>query len=164
MGKNESKVDAEFKDLVPKSTPIVRIIAIVSVIIFIGLTVLVAIKGKNLDEDNNKYFVSITTEEFYDLYNGNEKFVLLLGRPGCSHCVAFQPIIKRVANDKEVYVYYLNTDTIVSETDWNLIWGLANQDGTPTLAVIENKKLIDSRSGEMEKDDLIYWFTEVGVL
>ena len=33
MGKNESKVDVEFKDLVPKSTPIVRIIAIVSVII-----------------------------------------------------------------------------------------------------------------------------------
>jgi len=160
----EQFVDEEFKDLAPKSNPIVIIIIALSAFIFIVLTVLVLLRGNKIEKNSNLYLINITTKEFYEHYNSGEKFVLLLGRPGCSHCVAFKPIVTRVANEKELKVYYLNTDTILSEDDWYFIWELVEQDGTPTLAVIQNKALVDSRSGEMTRDDLIYWFTEVGVL
>ena len=157
-------VDEQFKDLESHTFPIVTVIAVIGSILFVILTTLVLLKGNKLTENTNSYLISINTNEFYERYNSGEKFVLLLGRPGCSHCVAFKPIITRVANEKELKVYYLDTDTIETEDDWYFIWELVEQEGTPTVAIIQNKALVDSRSGEMTRDDLIYWFTEVGVL
>ena len=91
-------------------------------------------------------------------------FVLLLGRPDCSHCVAFKPIITKVANDKNIDVYYLNVDTIETLEDWESIWGLVEQEGTPTVAVIEKQQLVLSSAGELTEDQLIEFFEKAGVL
>ena len=158
-----NNVDTEFQELAKNDHFGVKIGIVVGVLLLIGLSVLLSIKGTTeLKEDN--YLIEIQVEDFYELYNSNEQFVLLLGRPGCPHCVAFKPIITRVANNYKHNIYYLNTDNIETTEDWVFIWDLAQQEGTPTVAIIENKKLIDSRSGEMTREELISWLSEEGVL
>ena len=61
-------------------------------------------------------------------------------------------------------VYYLNTDNIEELGDWESIWGLVQQEGTPTVAVIENQKLVDSTAGEMTQTELLLFLSEAGVL
>ena len=48
--------------------------------------------------------------------------------------------------------------------DWNTIWDLVQQEGTPTVAVIENQKLVNSTSGEMTSTELILFLSEAGAL
>ena len=73
-------------------------------------------------------------------------------------------VITNVANTKGIDVYYLNVDTIETYEDWEAIWGLVEQEGTPTVAVIEKQELILSNSGEMTADELIEFFEKAGVL
>lgn len=162
----ENEVDKEFQDLQPNKKLIKNILITLGVILVFGFVFIVSIKQEekiNKEASKNK-FHEITVEKYNELYESGEKFVLLLGRPGCSHCVAFKPVITNVANTNEVDVYYLNTDTIETLGDWEAIWGLVEQEGTPTVAVIENQKLVKSTSGEMTSNELISFLTEAGVL
>ena len=162
----EAKVDKEFEDLQPNKKLVRTILIVVGVILVFGLVFLLSLKQEEKinKQAGENHFHEITVEKYYELLNGEGKFVLLLGRPGCSHCVAFKPVITNVANTKEVDVYYLNTDTIETIGDWDDIWALVEQEGTPTVAVIENKKLVKSTAGEMTTVELIEFFEEAGVL
>ena len=163
---NDKVVDKEFEDLQPNKKLIKNIIIIIGIILVFGIVFYISMRQEeklNKQASENKLH-EITVEKYHELLDSNEKFVLLLGRPGCSHCVAFKPVITNVANTKSVDVYYLNTDTIETIGDWEEIWNLVEQEGTPTVAVIENKKLVKSTSGEMKTVELIEFLEEAGVL
>ena len=162
----ENKVDEEFQDLQPNKKLIKSILIVIGVILVFGLVFIVSQKQEDKinKQASDTKFHEITVDKFYELYDSGKKFVLLLGRPGCSHCVAFKPVITNVANTKGVDVYYLNTDTIQELGDWNTIWDLVQQEGTPTVAVIENQKLVNSTSGEMTSTELILFLSEAGAL
>lgn len=162
----ENKVDEEFKDLQTNKKLIKNILITVGVILVFGLVFFISQKQE--DKINSQVgetrLHEITVDKYYELLAKGDKFVLLLGRPGCSHCVAFKPIITNVANSKGIDVYYLNTDTIETLEDWEAIWGMVEQEGTPTVAVIENQKLVSTTAGEMTSDQLIMFLSQAGVL
>ena len=162
----ENIVDKEFEDLQPNNKRIKNIIITVAVILVFGLVFFISQKQEEKlnKQSTNNYFHEITVDQYNELLSKGTKIVLLLGRPGCSHCVAFKPVITSVANNKEIDVYYLNTDTIETLEAWDSIWGLVEQEGTPTVAVIENNKLVKSTAGEMTSEELIRFLSEAGVL
>ena len=163
---NDKVVDKEFEDLQPNKKLIKNIIIIIGIILVFGIVFYISMRQEeklNKQASENKLH-EITVEKYHELLDSNEKFVLLLGRPGCSHCVAFKPVITNVANTKSVDVYYLNTDTIETLEAWDSIWGLVEQEGTPTVAVIENNKLVKSTAGEMTSEELIRFLSEAGAL
>ena len=162
----ENKVDEDFQDLQPNKKLIKNIIITIGIILVFGLVFFISQKQE--DKINKAVgetkLHEITVDKYNELLASGDKFVLLLGRPGCSHCVAFKPVITNVANTKGIDVYYLNTDTIESLEDWEAIWGLVEQEGTPTVAVIENQKLVDSTAGEMTAEQLLLFLNGAGVL
>ena len=162
----ENIVDKEFEDLQPNNKRIKNIIITVAVILVFGLVFFISKtqEEKLNKQSTNNYFHEITVDQYNELLSKGTKIVLLLGRPGCSHCVAFKPVITSVANNKEIDVYYLNTDTIETLEAWDSIWGLVEQEGTPTVAVIENNKLVKSTAGEMTSEELIRFLSEAGAL
>lgn len=162
----ENIVDKEFEDLQPNNKRIKNIIITVAVILVFGLVFFISQKQEEKlnKQSTNNYFHEITVDQYNELLSKGTKIVLLLGRPGCSHCVAFKPVITSVANNKEIDVYYLNTDTIETLEAWDGIWGLVEQEGTPTVAVIENNKLVKSTAGEMTSEELIRFLSEAGAL
>ena len=162
----ENIVDKEFEDLQPNNKRIKNIIITVAVILVFGLVFFISQKQEEKlnKQSTNNYFHEITVDQYNELLSKGTKIVLLLGRPGCSHCVAFKPVITSVANNKEIDVYYLNTDTIETLEAWDSIWNLVEQEGTPTVAVIENNKLVKSTAGEMTSEELIRFLSEAGAL
>ena len=162
----ETVVDKEFEDLLPNKKRIKNILIAVGVLFVCAFVFIVSIKQEEKinQEAAKTKFHEITIDKLNQKLNSDERFVLLLGRPDCSHCVAFKPIITKVANEKSVDVYYLNVDTIETLEDWESIWDLVEQEGTPTVAVIEKQQLISSNAGEMTEDQLIEFLEEAGVL
>ena len=162
----ENIVDKEFEDLQPNNKRIKNIIITVAVILVFGLVFFISQKQEEKlnKQSTNNYFHEITVDQYNELLSKGTKIVLLLGRPGCSHCVAFKPVITSVANNKEIDVYYLNTDTIETLEAWESIWNLVEQEGTPTVALIENNKLVKSTAGEMTSEELIRFLSEAGAL
>ncbi len=132
---------------------------------FILLMVLVSATSKyRLNGDSVTYLIDIDYSQFTDLVAKEDKSVVLVGRPTCSHCVAFKPIITKVANDYEVEIYYLNTDEITNETDFNNLWDFIEASGTPTTVIVGNDKLISSKEGELPREELVNWLGENGVI
>lgn len=164
--KKEVVVDKEFEDLQPNTKLTKNILITVGVILVFAFVFIVSIKQEEkLNKEAAKVKLhEITIDKLNQKLNSDEKFVLLLGRPDCSHCVAFKPIITKVADDNGIDVYYLNVDTIETYEDWETIWGLVEQEGTPTVAVIEKQQLVLSSAGEMTEEQLIEFFKEAGVL
>ena len=162
----EQEIDEAFRDLQPNKNKIRNILIVIGIILVFGFVFIVSEKQeeKIKKQNENKFFHEITVNNFNELLNSDKRFVLLLGRPGCSHCVAFKPIITNVAKDYEVDVYYLDTDIIETLDDWDSIWNLVEQEGTPTVAVIEKQKLIKSNAGEMTYEELVSFLEEAGVL
>ena len=164
--KKETVVDKEFEDLLPNKKRIKNILIAVGVLFVCAFVFIVSIKQEekiNKEAAKTK-FHEITIDKLNQKLNSDERFVLLLGRPDCSHCVAFKPVITKVANEKSIDVYYLNVDTIETLEDWESIWDLVEQEGTPTVAVIEKQQLISSNAGEMTEEQLIEFLEEAGVL
>lgn len=164
--KKETDVDKEFEDLLPNKKRIKNILIAVGVLLVCAFVFIVSIKQEekiNKEAAKTK-FHEITVDKLNQKLNSDENFVLLLGRPDCSHCVAFKPVITKVANEKSIDVYYLNVDNIETLEDWESIWNLVEQEGTPTVAVIEKQQLISSNAGEMTEEQLIKFLEEAGVL
>ncbi len=166
MATKENEIDKDFLDLQPNKKLTRNIIITIGVIIVFGLVFYISLKQEERINEANKNtkFHEISIDEYNQLLNSDKRFVLLLGRPDCSHCINFKPIIMSFAKDYDVDVYYLNTDLIETLEDWDTIWNMVEQEGTPTVAVIEKQQLIKSNAGEMTTLELEEFLKEAGVL
>ena len=132
-------------------TKIGGIIGIVAVIAVIGLTIYAFVKDAKTEE----HVEEITYSEFKDKVEGKNKSVILVGRNDCSHCVSYKPVITKVAEEYDFTVYYINTNNIKEESDFNALWDFLGANGTPTTAVVAEGKLVAMHEGEMTRSDLI---------
>ena len=165
MAKEEVVVDKDFEDLKQSDNFLGRANVIFAIIFLVGLSIIVSFKGRDpLKDVKESKLIEIDTDKFYELYKSSDKFVLLLGRPDCSLCIAFKPVITKFANENDINVYYLDAYSIETEEDWDFIWAKIKQEGTPSMGVFENQELVDSVSGEMTYEELSTWFRKVGVI
>lgn len=102
----------------------------------------------------------LTYQEYEEKIESNEAFVLIIERATCSHCVTYMPIAEKFANDNNVPMYYVDTDTFTEE-DWSKFetsneYLEENQGnwGTPTTIVLSGEAEVDSIVGTTSEEQL----------
>ena len=127
------------------------IIGLVAFALIVGLTIYAFVK----DAKTDSYMEEITYSDFKDKVNSKKKSVIMVGRDNCSHCVNFKPVLTKVAEEYDFTAYYINTNEIENQSDFDALWEFLGAEGTPTTAVVQDGKLIAMHEGEMTRSDLI---------
>lgn len=98
--------------------------------------------------------------EYQEKIDNKESFVVILERATCSHCVNFMPVAEKFASDKNLPMYYVDTDTF-SEEDWenfsvsnSFLKKNSNSWGTPTTVVLAGSEAVDYIEGETTAEKL----------
>jgi len=111
----------------------------------------------------SKGFVKeISYDEYKKLIDSKETFILEVMREDCSACVSFKPKLESVANEYEVEVKVLNTDTL-SEEELDS-FGIS---GTPTVIFYIDGKEETTASrinGSVSTDKIISKFKASGFI
>ena len=109
--------------------------------------------GNDEQEYDVSMFTEISAEELVNLYNGDEKALIYIGRPTCGYCVAFLPSLQQAQEELGYKTYYYDISNVTDE-DYNNITGLndfmANNFGyTPMVIVVQNGQILSADgSGE----------------
>ena len=108
------------------------IIVLVVIILVAGIAFI--FMSKNLKNDGVK---SLTINELREKIDNKDSFVLVITQDGCSHCQAYLPTIRGIANKYNV-TFYDVSQTNLNDEDKTYLKNVANIDGTPTTVFIEN--------------------------
>lgn len=119
-------------------------------------------KNPYLVSDDNKVISS-----FNEILNSSEKKLVYIGRDNCTYCQKIDPIIKEIKNEYNLDYYYINTNDITNLELGTILYKLnkgTTQFGTPYFAVVQNGKKIAELPGYAEKDQLLKFFKENGLV
>jgi len=101
----------------------------------------------------------ITYSEYESLVENNETFIIVIERASCSYCQMYLPILEEVANEEQVPILYIDTDTLTSEEFNNLStknsYLRRNNWGTPTTLLMLGDRVLDSIGGYVEKETVL---------
>lgn len=104
-----------------------------------------------------------TMEDIEKMIKSDKKQLIYLGRPTCTYCQQFQPIIEELSDTYQYGYYYINTDDI-SSTNLSKILELLNIDegnfGTPTLVVMQKGKQEAIQPGYTDREGLFKFLQE----
>ncbi len=100
------------------------ILGVVCLVILIGALIIDNVLSKN-------YFQEISYSEIVNKIEGKEDFVLCVSQTTCSHCALYKPKLEYVANDKKVYIYYIDVD-LLNENERDGLKEYFSYSGTPT--------------------------------
>ena len=85
------------------------------------------------------YLKEISYNEYHNLLDNNETFILEIMRTECSACISYKPIIKKVSDDYEIEIKYINTDHL-SDEEKEKLYDETGIEGTPTVFFYINGK------------------------
>ena len=110
----------------------------------------------------------LTYAEYKEKIDNEEHFVIIIERATCGHCVSYMPVAEDYAKDKQVPLYYVDTDKF-SEDDWSgfeksitYFQEKGGKWGTPTTLVQAGYETVEyiegysSESDAIEKLDKLY--------
>ena len=119
---------------------------LIGVVVVIVVVSMFSSKGtKSLEEVNYPLTLvgdvglhQITYKDYEEFVSNGDAFIVVIERAGCSFCIQYMPIVKDVANEKKIPLYYIDTDTLSSE-DMNKLsttneYLKKNEWGTPSVS------------------------------
>ena len=147
-----------------KKKDIILIVALIIVVI-LGCFIMKGEKPKPsyklpLTLTGEKGLHLLSYKEYQEKIDNKESFVVILSRESCSHCANFLPVAKEFAEEKEVPMYYIDTDTFecddwtTFETSNTFLKKNSGNWGTPTTVVLAGNEAVDYIEGETTKDNL----------
>lgn len=97
----------------------------------------------------------ITYNEYKDMVSNDEAFIMILEREGCGYCTQYMPLAKEVADDNNIAITYIDTDTLTSD-EFNELSSTneylkKNSWGTPTTLFMLGDRVVDAIGGYVEK-------------
>jgi predicted bacteriocin transport accessory protein len=101
--------------------------------------------------------VIVVMEEYAEILEKEGNHIVYLGRPSCSYCQAFEPILKSLDAQYKFGYDYINTDLISSEQVSQILAKLGileTEFGTPYLVFMNGDKVIDEAVGYMTAENL----------
>lgn len=104
MKKEKKKENGNLKD---KLLDVVPILAIVLIVFLVAVMVS---NEKNISKTMKIH--SISFKEYQDKIKEDQFTIILIGRDNCSHCADYKPLVNQVANQYNLDVWYLNTDSL----------------------------------------------------
>lgn len=107
-------------------------------------------ESSEVNENETKEFTEISVDEYINKYNGEERTLILVGRPTCHYCQIAEPILHNIAYKYDLNINYLNTDNFQDEDAKRFLESnekFSNGFGTPMLLVISNGTINDMIDG-----------------
>lgn len=159
----KKKVKKEDSFIMKHLTDIMLVAAAVIVVI-IGAVAL-GNKGNSVED----YLVKLNYNQYVDMQNSGEAFAFIVESATCVHCQNFMPVVKKFANNNEVYVYYIDLNEL-SEEDYtaflqsNTFFEENENWGTPTTLIINGHEVSDSLVGETTEDKFKEFLVKNGIM
>lgn len=106
----------------------------------------------------------ITYNDYKTMVDDEDAFVVVIERQGCGYCQQYMPLMEEVANEMDIAVTYIDTDTLTSEEFEELSttneYLKKNEWGTPTTLFMLGDRVIDSISGYVDKTKIEKFFKD----
>lgn len=146
----------------------------------------------NLDTQLNKYINNVipddevayktvsTYKEFMNIYKSKKVTMHVFGRNTCYYCNIFKPVYNEVAAEKNLDIYYYDSDSFDSEEYSKILNSginipaecttskeetpLSSGFGTPLTLYLKNGKVVGCISGYVNKDKLETKLKSVGMM
>ena len=99
-------------------------------------------------------------QKLYDSILKEEQEILFLGRPTCSFCNLFKPILDDITGQYDIEYKYINTDTLSKKQLGKLLEKLeirSSTFSTPRLLITKKDKMVDSYIGYMDDISLFHF-------
>lgn len=154
---NESKIEETEDDDdedTEKSSRLTDIILVVAAIVAIAASIFIF----QSDANKNNKLQELSYAEYQEKVDANEKFIVVIERTNCSYCQQYMPIVKKVAAEYDIDIYYINLENITSDEIESLVASnsfFEGEWGTPTTLYVEGSNTIDSINEYVEKDELV---------
>ena len=121
----------------------------------------------SINPTDNNPFIKIDVNRFVGILNSSELSLVYIGRPNSKSCKMYLPILEDVTTEANIDVYYLNTDTIDTEKEWNV---LSNSNDifkknwfVPATLIVKDNKVIAYKMETMDKEDLLNFLDKNGL-
>ena len=124
-------------------------------------------KPKEVNNNNTSKeinYITISVDEYLNIMKKSEKSIIYIARPTCSWCQKQLPILKKLMNQYDLKVYYLNTENFYdsdkqdyTEEGYKLINSSEKYKdgfGTPNTIIVQNGTIIDGEFGYVEEGEL----------
>lgn len=103
-------------------------------------------------------------KEFNEYYNSKEREVILFASSQCAYCDLQKPILETVSEDYDMEYLAIDSIELSNSQRKEIINKLDIEGKTPTIAVVENGKVINKHVGFMDGTALVKFFIESKVL
>ena len=104
-------------------------------------------------------FNEITYSEYVEKMNEEKPFLVIIIKDGCGYCEAYTPIVKEVAEEYSLPIYYINLTNITEEEYTALSksnsYLKSQQWGTPTTLLMSGNTVVGSISGYVDKETFV---------
>ena len=100
---------------------------------------------------------ALMMKEYSDILEKSGDHIVYIGRPTCSYCQAFEPILISMSNQYNFKYDYINTDQISKEQLSQILAKLAISEskfGTPYLVFMNGDKVVDESIGYVTAEKL----------
>jgi len=98
--------------------------------------------------------LAVNDSEFDQIMNDNELVLVDFWAPWCGPCKALSPILEQIANERDITIAKINTD---SDSMNAAKYGVR---GIPAMFLFKNGKMIDNQTGMMPKSQLLGWLDQ----
>lgn len=107
----------------------------------------------------------ISYDDFADMVQNKESFVIYVGSATCSHCEEFRPVLEEVAHDNNLIIYYIDNSKL-TDAQKNQVSKKVDLKGTPTLCNIKEGKAEVSTNlvGSKDYDQTVEYFKTIGYI
>lgn len=107
-------------------------------------------EASKIKEKEQKEFTEINIDEYLNIYNGEERKIVLIARPTCQYCQIADPILKNLAYKYNISINYLNIDNFQEDDAQKFIESnefFGSNISTPMLLIVSNGKINDMIDG-----------------
>lgn len=116
---------------------------------------------------NGGTYEEISFNDYKEMINNKESFILFIGSTQCSHCASFKKTINKVVSDYDVKVYYIDIYNF-SEKESKEFDGMIKFTGTPTTVFynegVEEHPSYNRINGNKPYSKVVEMFTKNGYI
>lgn len=112
--------------------------------------------GENEEENvdySSEYYQIINVEKFKEVYANEEPTLIYFGANWCGNCQNFKPIAQKFAQEKQIKVYFVQTDAL-SQDEQEELNELVEFEYIPYITVYKNKELLYGETGVHSYEEL----------
>lgn len=166
------EVKKEVENVVPKKEnkkkKLITILGIVLAIgLFIGLSFLIDVSGKDNGNDNNSTVTTADIESWYNKATNGDEVVTVIASSTCPHCQEYKPVIEKLASEKGFTLYFFEADYL-DETDYTMLTGtfeIKNYTGSvPYTFIVRDGKFVADTIGYLDEETTINFLNENNII